>query len=130
VSRGLVRNPSCLFESFLEVSAMLDQLGPQGSHGRILFEAVPMRYDDPGFDTVTRRAQSYGLSMIPTRGGNDRSDGTIFCKVRKVDQASSDLERSDRSVILVLDPDIDSEPITEQGPTILGRWRKNRVDDL
>jgi hypothetical protein len=119
------------FERRLEIVSAFDELHPQGSHGCILRLTVAMGNDN-------RSGYSHPGSRKPNRltviaaGGGDHASQIRFRSTQaiEVDHPATDLERSDRRVVLVFDPDRTPTPLVEKRPALLRRRRHGRIDDL
>ena len=113
---------------FVEIAAVLDQLGAEGAHGRVLFDRVSIRNHDAHSDTCTRGCKRERLAMVAARCADHAfalrplAHGTI-----DIDEPAAQFERPDGSVVLVLDNDIHSRARAQERPGILGRLRHMRA---
>ena len=82
----------------LQVLAAFDEQHPQASHDRVLLTAVAQWHDSRSGNAVKARGVAHGLPVIPAGRGDDLE--LLLGKLHEVleaDQASADLERTDRS---------------------------------
>ena len=101
----------------LEIVTKLDQFCALRTHGRILRFAVTKWDDDCHGHIEPLSGQRYRLPMIAA-GGSDQSPNCFLALEKRVnmDDCRSRLECTDWRVVLVLDPNISSEPLIEQRP--------------
>src|SRR5262249_43400004 len=119
------------FERILEVAAVLDKFGPKRAHRGVLFTAVTMRYDDRRSYPGARRRIRDTLAVIAARR-RDQAGDRMRCarEAVDIDDSAAQLERADRAVVLVLDPDLGAGARAEQRPSDLRRGGERRADDL
>jgi hypothetical protein len=91
--------------------AGLDQLGPEGAHGGVLFHRIAFRHDDGGGDAHLVGADGDALAVIASGGADHAFEpGLRMLQPIHVDQAAAHLEGADRRVVLVLHPDVAARP--------------------
>ena len=89
-----------------------------------------MRHGDHAAQAVAARREGDRLAVVAARGGDDAAHrGLAAHQCIHVDQAAAQLERADRCVVLVLDPDLGSERGAEQRPGVLRRRRQHTVHE-
>ena len=114
----------------LEVVALLDQLGAESAHGTVLLDAIAVGDDDGGAEPLPGRSVGDALPMVAAGRGDDAADIGVFLTQRvHVDEAAADLERANRRVVLVLDPEFATVALGQQRPATLGRRREGLVDE-
>jgi hypothetical protein len=106
--------------------AVLDEVGAERTHGGVLVGVVAERDDD--VDGQTRGASGERQALPVVAGGRrDDAGGVRASAQQPIDehQPAANLERADRQVVLVLDPDVRAEVFGEQRPTV-GRsgWQR------
>ena len=113
----------------VEVAPVLDQLGAEGSHRRVLVAGIAVRNDDHAAQAVAARGVREALSMVASRRADD-AGGALAALGHRAEQVESaaNLEGAGRRVVLVLDPDLAAGATREQRPRVLRRRGHRRVD--
>ena len=127
----LAGQPGGMLVGLLKVVTVFDQLRAQRTHGRVLLAAVPMWNYEDGPQAGAARCKSDTLAVVST-SGRDHSGHVRLALPQffHVDQAAPDFERADRSVILVIHPDLSVGARAQQRPTDLRRRRDHAMDQL
>src|SRR5258708_28861337 len=107
VQSALLCDPRRAVPCGLKIFAVFDQLDAQRAHCGILLDAVAVRHDDRRGYAVLARGIAHRLAMIAARGADD-AGGAVAAprKIAEINQPSAQLERADRRVVLVPDPDL------------------------
>ena len=117
-------------ERLLEVLPMDNELRALRGHRAIFLFAVAMGNHDQGLQSMQSRSHSHALTMVASRGRNNTFEPRLrLLQPVHVDQCAAQLERSNRGVILVLQPGLGPEPLIQQRPGVLRRRRHVRIDN-
>src|SRR5258706_3047308 len=97
-----------VLERFLEVAPMLDQLDAERAHRGVLLDAVAARDDDGRGNAEAPRCPRDALAVIPpARGDHPAHLGLAGAQLAEVSESAAQLERADRAVVIVLQPDLE-----------------------
>ena len=108
---------------------MLDQLRALRLHRAILLDAVAMRNNDDSFHSEQASRHSRPLAEVSARGRDDAGELRLgLLEPGGVNQGAAQFERADRSVVLVLDPGFNAEPLVDQRPTVLRSRQHVAID--
>ncbi|MNY46659.1 hypothetical protein D3C86_1818580 [compost metagenome] len=108
----------------VEVLAILDQLGTQGTHGGIFLQGVALRHHDDDRQTNAARSQGQALAMVAARGRYQPAyTRQAFTQCLDIQQATADFEGTGRRMVFMLDPDLTPQPLGQAWPCILRGWR-------
>ena len=119
----------CVLAGGLEIVARLDQPRAERAHREVLFAAVAVRHDDRRRETQPGSGIGNALAVIAAGRGDDAPHvrfGTT--QIVEIDETAAQFEGADRRVVLVLDPDLGTDPLSEQRPAILRGRRHDAVD--
>src|SRR5690606_21565624 len=85
--------------------------------------------DDHGAKPMLPRGVGDGLAVVAGGRGNHAGRARLAAlQFVEIDEPPPDFESPDRSVILMLDPNLDAEPCFEQGPAVNRRLADMRTD--
>ena len=89
-----------------------------------------MRHDDGCGNAVLARGVTHRLAMVAARRADD-AGGAVAAprKIAEINQSSTQLERADGGVVLVLDPDLRADRRLQQRPRVLRRRRHRFVNN-
>ena len=101
-----------LFTGGLEIVAVLDEVGPKGTHGAVLLDRISVRHIDRHRHAITVCRVGEALAMIARRR-RDQSDRarTFAVEAIDIDQPAPDLEGAGRRVVLMLDDRSCAKPL-------------------
>ena len=113
----------------VEIAAVLDQLGAQLAHRRVLFDGVAERHDDHAAQVVAPRREREALAVVAACCADDplwprRALGKQADEV----EPAAHLERADRGMVFVLHPYLAAGALREERPRILRRRRHRGID--
>ncbi len=121
----------------VEIAAVLDQLGPERAHRRVLFRRIAIRYDDGAGNAVAARGEGEALSMVAARRADDAGQSRLARRqLCEQIESAADLECAGRRVVLVLHPDVAARAARQQRPVRTAAsapsrrrrcWRRLRV---
>src|SRR5262249_25159559 len=114
---ALSRKVASVLVGGLEIMTVLDELGTLRAHGRVLLAAIALGYHDYGGKADTAAGEGDALAVVAA-GRRDHAGelGLAPFELGQVDDAAADLEGAERRVVLVLDPDLGTHALREQGP--------------
>src|SRR5258708_12449970 len=113
-------------ESVLEVLAEFDHFSAPTAHRRILLSAVAVRNHDHGPESGTDSGKGNTLTKVAPRGCDHSSHLRIFAlKLRDIEQCTSDFERANRRMVLLLHPHVGFDPLNQYRPPDLSRPRQD-----
>jgi hypothetical protein len=122
---------TCVLAGGLEVVPMLDQLCAEALHGSVLVRAIADGHDDRDLDSDRSPGERQALAVVAPRGRDDAFDPRpLAAQPFGVDEATADLERSGRCVVLVLHPHLGADVARQQRPDVLRRRRHPPSDDF
>ncbi|MOA27307.1 hypothetical protein D3C78_1481750 [compost metagenome] len=109
---------------------MLDQVGAEAAHRRVLLAAVAVGHDDGGVHAMTCRGEGDGLAVVAAGGADHPARSfRLLAEALEIHQPATQLEGTHRRVVLVLDPGFATQRLAEQRPAELrGGWQAG-VDD-
>ncbi|MCY1448086.1 hypothetical protein D9M71_647330 [compost metagenome] len=109
-----------LFTGLVEIGAVFDQLRTLGAHRRVLLPRVTLRHHDDDRQPGVTCRQRHALPVVAT-GGSDQSTHLRFLPQQPlhVKQTAAHLERTGRCMVLMLDPDLATQPLGQPWPGIL-----------
>jgi hypothetical protein len=97
----------------VEVAPDLEDFGSKCSHRRVLLRIVPLRHDDRAGNSFTLAREGDRLSMIAGRGRDD-APPVFGAQAADEIQATANLERIRRVVVLVFDVEIEARLFVQQ----------------
>ncbi len=114
----------------LEVVAVLDELGAERAHRRVLLARIAARNIDAHREPGARAGEGEALAVVAARRRDD-AFGVRVAPLQRVDegQPAAHLEGAGRIVVLVLDHRLGAEPPGDQRPGDRRRRRQRRADD-
>ncbi|MNK98465.1 hypothetical protein D3C87_1188270 [compost metagenome] len=123
------RKAGSLFTGIIEIAAILDHFSAKAAHGVVLFYRVTLRHDDQRPQTQCASRQRQALAMVAAGSADDalRARVLAFEPVHEGDTTTY-LEGTGRRVIFVLDPHRATQPLSQQGPRVLGGGRHDLVN--
>ncbi len=129
VQAALRRQGLRVLVGLLEVGAIFDQLGAERRHRRVFLRVVAAGNDDHRFQADPTGGKGDALAVVAAGGADHPGHVRLLATQRvHVDEAAADLERTDRRMVLVLDPHLAAGAAAQQRPTDLRRRRQMSVD--
>ena len=114
---ALLSQQQRVLEGRLEIDTMLDQLGAETTHRRVLVGAVAVRHDDRDRQTGGAAGERHTLAMVAAGRADHAVDvRPLANQAVDVHQATAHFERSCRRAVLVLQPDLGPHGLVEQWP--------------
>src|SRR4051794_6394722 len=110
-----------MFTSSLKVVSVLDERRTEAAHRSVLLSAVAVRHDDGDGQVMSRTSQRDRLTVVPPGRSNESVDRFALGQAVDIDQPTAQLERTDRTVVLMLHPDVRAERVAQQWPPNLRR---------
>ncbi|MNQ91500.1 hypothetical protein D3C85_1068840 [compost metagenome] len=124
-----MRQACSLFTGLIEITAILDHLAAKAAHGLVLFDRVTFRHHDQRSQSQGARRQCQTLTVIAASGGDDAFDVWVLALEPVHERnAAAHLESTRRCVVFVLDPHRATQPLGQQGPSVLGGGRHHLVN--
>ena len=119
-----------VLERGLEIVPDLDEPSAEPYHRPVLLDAVAVRDDDRRIDPQPRGGERDALPVIAGGRGHHAANLRLRPPDRvEIDKAAADLERADRRMVLVLDPQLRADPPRQQRPAILRGRRHHPMDE-
>ena len=116
---------------FIEIFPRLDDCGPEGSHGGVLFRRIALGHNDCRAQALDAGGKGQTLAVIAASGRNQARPFGETCLVAiGIDQTAPHLEGAGRCVIFMLHPDIGAEFGGQNWPIIAGCRGQNLVDEF
>ena len=107
---------------FVEITAVHDELRAERAHRGVLLRRVAFGHDDRRAQSGPRRGERDALPVVPARRADEpRHVRRALAQRRDVRQPAAHLERAERRMVLVLEPQLDAEPLAQQRPAKRGR---------
>ncbi len=119
-----------VFACCLEVLAVLHELRAERAHGVVLLAAVAYGDHDRGRDLVLAGGKGDRLPVVAARRADHALRLRAIREFVEVHQAAAQLERADRRVVLVLEPDLGAQARCERRPQVLRRGLHVAVDEV
>ncbi len=120
-----------VLERGLKVVPGLDEPRAEAYHRPVLLDAVAVWHDDRRIDSKARSGERDALPVIAGRRSHDAANiGLRPSDCVEIDETAADLERADRGVVLVLDPQLGADPPRQQRPAILRGRRHHPINEL
>ncbi|MNQ93285.1 hypothetical protein D3C85_1087440 [compost metagenome] len=124
-----LRQACGLFAGLVEITAKLHHFAAEASHGIVLFLRVALRNDNQRLQAHRACRQRQALPMVAAGGGENALHlGMLAFEPVHEGNAAAHLESAGRCVVFMLDPHRATQPLSQQGPTVLGGGRHHLVN--
>ena len=112
----------------VEIAAVLDELGAEAAHRRVLLDRIAVRHHDEDGKPGTAAGERERLAVIAAGRAHDADGvGPRTLEPVGIDEPAAHLEGAGRRVVLVLDHDLGAGERGELRPGVLRRRRHHRT---